>query len=576
MRTDGSDSNDGSANTAGSAFLTIQKGHNASSAGDTVSVADGTYNERVNLTNSGTSTALINYIGNASGTGVVSYGFVFWSASNIRIIGMEIRHTSTTYQKAIEFRGAMTNVHIIDNYIHDNHWAAISAATSSSASSIFIRGNRIDYVCHPGSLQTGDGAIIGNYTGGNTHQWVVEYNHISRSGDYLNLYGSNSIARNNFLHDTKTEYWITNSPNSMHFDGIQSGSDGGQIYCRNQLYEANIIGDIFDRDGLNAGTPDHNGHMGIWQDNSGYGDTNILVRRNVGFRFASGALAFLGTDGGRFQNNTIHQVAVDGAGGCFTFYGGGGSTGGWVVNNIISSNGLVSDAISVDSPSHTVTVTNNLGFISNTESSYVSTNDPQFANSSGMDFKIGSSSPAKDTGTTNYCYITSGSGSGTSFDVNDGGFLRDGDGLVEGDRVTIGGTTTRVMDVTANTVTVSNSVSWTTGDAVFLGTDTTPDIGAIPNSATYLTAATYTLSGSTYTVTPVGDARGVWFYSNSIPIVWDYDAPYQTDIPSGTVTIKAYAIWPQTNMVVAATYAGSGDATPAVGREKRFRGLRIR
>jgi hypothetical protein len=176
------------------------------------------------------------------------------------------------------------------------------------------------------------------------------------------------------------------------------------------------------------------------------------------------------------------------------------------------------------------------------------------------DFRIGSSSPAKNIATTNILKITSAGSSGTSFDVTDGRLVRAGYGLVEGDQITVGSTTTRVMGISGNTVTVSNSVTWSQSDAVFFGTDTTPDIGAYSSEAVFLTAATISSVGTTYTVETTGDARGVWFYVDGIPTIWDYDAPFSSTITSGSVTAKAYALNAQADPVVDAVESGGGEA----------------
>lgn len=53
VRTDGSNSNNGLTNSAGGAWLTVQHAANTVVAGDTVNIAAGTYNERVNYTTGG-------------------------------------------------------------------------------------------------------------------------------------------------------------------------------------------------------------------------------------------------------------------------------------------------------------------------------------------------------------------------------------------------------------------------------------------------------------------------------------------------------------------------------------------
>jgi hypothetical protein len=208
-----------------------------------------------------------------------------------------------------------------------------------------------------------------------------------------------------------------------------------------------------------------------------------------------------------------------------------------------------------------VKATHNLGYLSGSEASYVSTSNPLFVNASSQNFRLQAGSPAINAG-TNIAWVTSAAGSGTTFNINDGQLFIDGWGIAEGDVITVGGTTTRISSISGDSVTVATSVTWTNGMPVYWGTDTSPDIGAFPYGSTELTGATMTQNGTTYTVSPTGDARGVWFYVDGIPTIWDYEVPYTATIPGGVVTAKAYALWAQQNPVVFATNASGPLPAP--------------
>jgi hypothetical protein len=66
VRKDGNNSNLGTSNTAGGAWLTILKAGQTMVAGDSVSVDSGTYLENVSITNNGTSGARITFLAGAA------------------------------------------------------------------------------------------------------------------------------------------------------------------------------------------------------------------------------------------------------------------------------------------------------------------------------------------------------------------------------------------------------------------------------------------------------------------------------------------------------------------------------
>jgi hypothetical protein len=127
----GSDSNRG---TIGSPWLTIQHAANSVSAGATVYVFAGVYNESVNFPSSGTASAPItfqSYPGQTAvidGTGVSINGTqglvnIVGKRSYITIEGFEIRHYTTTSENNVPsgvwITGSGTGVQILNNRVHD-------------------------------------------------------------------------------------------------------------------------------------------------------------------------------------------------------------------------------------------------------------------------------------------------------------------------------------------------------------------------------------------------------------------------------------------------------------------------
>ncbi len=552
VRTDGNNSNTGLANTSGGAWLTIQKAATTMTSGDSVQVQAGTYNERIAVTVSGASSnSWINFVGNGQ---VVCRGFDLTAVSYIRLIGFEITHTNATYSYGIRFiSGVCSHIDIIDNYIHEIQEGGVRMESASSVSWMTCRGNTLYYMGFVPGVVTNFNNVGFNSIGAPNHNLLIEYNVVQRVSDvFIQIAGTNNIARNNYCWDFRNSYW--GGDDSVHSDIFQEGSDGVNVGSINHLYERNFTGDCIET----------NSHFGIWIDSKGdtntWGDFNQLLRGNVGYNFGSGGIGVMASKKVATYNNTFYDMINKVlSGGDFTYFKYSTETvfptNGLVANALISIVGdLTQDTIAIQAGSYGTYATNNMGYLCHSSPSFISTSDPKFVDPTTpvRNFRFQSSSPARATG-TNVIWITSSNGSGTTFNVNDGLLLIDGWGMVDGDTVTIGATTTHVTSITSNAVTVAASVTWTNGQAVHWGGYLSEDLGALPYGSTEMTWAQITNSGTTYTVTPTGDARGVWFYVDGIPTTWTSTSPYQATIASGTVTAKAYALYAQSVPVLTAS-----------------------
>jgi len=189
------------------------------------------------------------------------------------------------------------------------------------------------------------------------------------------------------------------------------------------------------------------------------------------------------------------------------------------------------------------------------------TTDPLLGNYAGDDFRLTGSSPGKASGGA-VTTVASMSGTGTSFDVGDGGFFRGTNaamwGIGTGSKITVGTDQLIVTAVSGNTLTVNISFTWALNDSVYHGWSTTPDRGPYPFGHIPLTSASF--SGTT--VTTVGDARFVMAFTNGILATIDYDAPYEfagLSTPVVYVACAEYAT--QTPWVVASEAAAGGGST---------------
>jgi hypothetical protein len=156
-------------------YTTIQAAVNAASAGSTIHVMNGTYNEKVTFGSSGSAAdgyiTLQNYSGHSpivDGTGLSTSGttgmLYMENKSYIKIIGLEIRNfqaggDSGSFNAGIWVRGYGSHIEIRDNNVHDienscsscgAHGIAVYGTNgSTSISDVIVDGNEV------WNLQTG-------------------------------------------------------------------------------------------------------------------------------------------------------------------------------------------------------------------------------------------------------------------------------------------------------------------------------------------------------------------------------------------------------------------------------------
>lgn len=531
-------------------YPTIQAAANAVVLGDRVEVAAGTYNEDVEIEVTGSSGAWVNFVALTNGGAVIVRKFSVLDSDYVRLINFEVTHDGNpTYGRGITIGGLSSHIELIGNYIHGTRQQGVHFSPGSVNSFIVVRKNRFDYLGFPDG--EGDNCIGGEFL--TPHFILVEYNTATRFVDFLTMFGTNVVSRNNHSSWFDASFW-----NEVGHPDLfaQGGSDGFQVGSRQHIYERNYGG---------RSTNEHS-HFGLWQDTVNAGDTNQLIRGNNAHYLGGGGIGQIGTDKLSALNNTLYSTCMEdpAGGGLFTAgFPAQPSVAGILANNVIQSDNAATDAIQID-PVHSILNTHNWGFLAGTETGYAGTADPLFVstNSATLDLRLQAGSPLRGAG-TNTIWATTNT-TGTSFHVNDAQLLSDGRRMVEGDVVVIGSTTTRVVlsDWTNNAVTVATSVTVTNNQPVWWGRfGDQKDIGAYPYGAEYLTGGTYTRSGNTYTITPIGHARGAWVWVDGLPKTWVYDpigGPFVVTEAGNVTGIELYAEWPQAEPVVLATEAGGG------------------
>ena len=220
----GSDTNVG---TSSQPWKTIQKCANTLSAGSTCVVLQGTYDERVTMTRSGSSGAPITF--QALGT-VVMKGFTV-RANYVSIKGFEITNTpdASDHGWGIFYQGAYGVIE--NNYVHYATRGGITVfatiATATNTHHVIVRGNRLYRNSMMGIEVSGrDNLIEGNEIWGTIQHhpsWINRPSYVDADG--ISFFGSGHVIRKNYIHDIL--YGIPENINP-HIDCFQTWSDSGK------------------------------------------------------------------------------------------------------------------------------------------------------------------------------------------------------------------------------------------------------------------------------------------------------------------------------------------------------------
>lgn len=300
----GDDSNPG---TKDRPWRTIQNAANTATAGDTVLVQTGNYDERVTLNRrrSGTAEAKITFRADPPRT-VRMRGFCTDANDHVRIEGFVITYDGPRWRGGgIWVDG--NYLEIVNNQFLGVRGAAIQATWQSGrvCSNIVVAGNYI-LKCNKGVIASG-------------HGWLVESNEVERlvysveDADYARFFGSGHVFRGNKFHGTLAE-----EIGDSHVDGFQTFDNNGNI-ARDILIEGNLVRGFF--------------HQGMMLGNATPGAmSNIVVRNNIFVNSESWGICAYGIDDLKVHNNIFAFIASSAVG--FRAYGEGPPTVGEVINNI--------------------------------------------------------------------------------------------------------------------------------------------------------------------------------------------------------------------------------------------------
>ncbi len=470
----------------GNAYNTLQEAANVATAGDTILIRAGTYNQQLRPANSGTVAGYITFRSYGSETVTISLGSdIAIDISDRNYIILD----GLTVDESRWLEAVNAHYNIVQNCTFSNSWATGTTGNVRFISSTY---NRIlNNVIYEGNdnlllIDSEHNLVQGNSITEGAHSlWGI------RCGDY-------NVIRNNYFYNSQQKIGevydcgedTSAVPNS--FDSTKHNLIEGNEFGKSSTYYATTGGNgiqyagqngiirknVFYNCGVGLG-------MQVYSDEALYVENN-RVYQNV---FYDNTCAGIGVRGDEqndvFKNNILYwNKGISG-----DCYGTGpaqivfrGSIQGYTFqNNNIFNQSAGQDVIHEEfgtGVSLTWFQTNYPGvYRDNVEV------NPGFVNAAGADFTLDNTSPMIDAG--GFLTHTANAGSGTVVPVLDASYFYDGFGIdgeigdlirLEGQNVLLRIT---AVNYTANTLTLSASISWSAGQGVALAySDSAPDMGA--------------------------------------------------------------------------------------------------
>jgi hypothetical protein len=229
----GNDSNSGTSRN--DAFRTIQKAADTVSPGDTCLVLAGSYDERVQIVNSGESNLAIQYI--AEGR-VISQGFTI-KADYIHVVGFEVTDNVDGPEDGNGIYVVGSYCEIKENYIYDVARQGIRLDAddpdSPSTRNCLVKDNIIVRAGQAGIDIYGRNHIIENNDISHTLQYTPQRpNPPFPDADGLRFFGSGHIIRKNYVHDILLS---DNGNVDPHIDGAQTWGPAYDIIFEQNFFD---------------------------------------------------------------------------------------------------------------------------------------------------------------------------------------------------------------------------------------------------------------------------------------------------------------------------------------------------
>lgn len=474
-------SNDANPGTADRPWKTIAKANQTVVAGDTVYIKAGTYSSYIAPGNSGAAQKPIVYTRFGDDVVTVSnaaYGIYLNAKSYIVVEGINfynlnqflwlqngsnrntIAYCNFDKARTVGWSGSKIYRNSKYNWVHHCRFSKYGLYTSNDIGTLLDIGNE---------------NVSNDYTGYN----LLENNTFYHGGHHtLGLYGMYNVLRNNYFHN---ENWLSGYGNRVVYLNGYAATSGRNLIQGNRIAYSGIPPDNYGGAGMSMATSHnivrknlfyHNNLAGIsMSTTSNYpsAPTNNKIYNNT----------FL-NNGFNSSNRGNELKAAIG----FARYSGSS-----ILRNVIKNNLFRSHPKTYGS--YNVSLADQI-FAGNWEDA----GDPLFVNAAMgdpmnaqlPDLQLQPGSPCIDSGTY-LTRITSPTGSGTTFQVEDSGYFMNGWGIVEGDVIQIFGSwrTARVTGVnySTNTLTVDTDLTWTQNQGVNLSYEgTAPDVGAHESGGT--------------------------------------------------------------------------------------------
>ena len=441
--TGGADGNSGT--STAEAWATINKANNTVTAGDTVYIRAGTYNETIKPGVSGANGNRITYANYNNETVTITgvfYGADLRDRSYITLDGLRILDTTNSWV-TIKSGGYTTQNTIRNCYMNTmQSWSGISVRYSTY---LTIEDSTFIGTCSCNAACDRDGPADLLYLDGCSHTLLRGNTFKNGNHQSVNFQSHNGNSDWNIIVDNHIEN-IWHGVLSLYGDINYAVVDNNRLLYAGEEATTNWCGS--ERDRTEFAREDHRSIQ--------FASSRCIIRRNVFVK--NGTMPFLDYEGYTVNNNRVYNnthymdyEAVDIIAG----------TGNIIKNNIVSDGQIFGIKGSAGN-----SIINNNVYECNLTANGATVQDntnlaPGFTDAANEDFTLQSTSDMIDAGAW-LTTITSATDSGTSFVVNDATYFHDGYGLIDGDEIQLEGDTAPVgvteINYDTNTITVDESI----------------------------------------------------------------------------------------------------------------------